>query len=117
MLSRKRSRARRDASTSASRRCARACEAGLSFLDDEGQWAEVLVLEAPVGGANTQECTRRVHQGLHPVLEEAREEIIIGAEIRPPTWLIAELLTLAVLSALRARLLRSEDWTRERVRR
>jgi DNA-binding MarR family transcriptional regulator len=86
--------------------------AGLSFLDDEGQWAEVLVLEAPVGGANTCECTRRVHQGLLPVLEAAREEIIIGAEIRPPTWLIAELLTLAVLSALRARLLRSEDTTR-----
>ena len=85
--------------------------AGLSFLYDEGEWTEVLVLEAPVGGANTHECTRRVHDGLHPVLEEAREEIIIGAQIRPPTWLIAELLTLAVLSTLRARLLRSEDWT------
>ena len=86
--------------------------AGVSFLADEGQWAEGLVLEAPVGGANTCECTRRVHDGLRPVLEEAREEIIIGAEIRPPTWLIAELLTLAVLSVLRARLLRSEDTTR-----
>ena len=83
--------------------------AGLGFLDEESQWAGLLVLEAPVGGASTRECTRRVHEALLPVLVEAREEIIIGAEVRPDTWLIAELLTLAVLSVTRARMLRADD--------
>lgn len=82
--------------------------AGLGFLDEESQWAGLLVLEAPVGGAGTQECTRRVHAALLPVLEAAREEIIIGAEVRPSTWLIAELLTLAVLSVMRVRMLRPD---------
>ena len=61
-----------------------------------------------MGGASTRECTRRVHNALLPALEAAREEIIIGAEVRPETWLIAELLTLAVLSVLRARMLRPD---------
>ena len=82
--------------------------AGLGFFDEESQWAGLLLLEAPVGGASAQECTRRVHAGLLPVLDAAREEIIIGAEVRPDTWLIAELLTLAVLSMMRARMLRPD---------
>ena len=34
----------------------------LGFLDDEPSWARLLVLEMPVGGAVTFECTQRLHK-------------------------------------------------------
>ena len=80
----------------------------LACLDAEAQWARVLVLEAPVGAATTVQCVRQVQVALAPVLVQAREEIIIGAEVRPPAGLIAELLTLAVLSVIRAAMLKGD---------
>jgi len=61
-----------------------------------------------VGGVTAGECVALVRSALAPVLEEAREEIIIGAEVRPPVGLVAELLTLAVLSVIRAGILRGD---------
>ena len=67
-----------------------------------------LVLDATGGDATASECIGRVQGALAPVFEEARGEIIIGAEIRPRPALIAELVTLAALSVIRARILRDD---------
>jgi hypothetical protein len=80
----------------------------LAFLEDESEWTRVLVLEAPLVGVTTRECARRTQRALRPVLQQAREEIIVGAEIRPSPALIAELLVLGVLSVIRSRLLKGE---------
>jgi AcrR family transcriptional regulator len=78
--------------------------AALAFLDEHPQWAQLLVLEAPLEGAAVGECTRRVHVALGEVLEHARREVIVGAQLMPPAGLIAELLFGALLSLVRARL-------------
>ena len=80
----------------------------LAYLAEDAQCARSLALEAPVGGATARECVRRVQEALAPVLSEAREQIIIGAELRPSTALIAELVTLGVLSVIRAGILRGD---------
>jgi len=80
----------------------------LAYLDADADCARALVLEVPVGGATAAQCVARVRSALAPVLEEAREEIIIGAEVRPPADLVAELVTLAVLSVIRAGILRGD---------
>lgn len=82
--------------------------AALVFLDEQPQWAQLLVLEAPLEGAAVRECTRRVRDALAEVFEHARGEVIIGAQLTPPAGLIAELLVGAVLSLVRARMLRGE---------
>ena len=41
----------------------------LGFFDDEPSWACLLVLETPVGGAVTFECTQRLHSLLAGLLE------------------------------------------------
>jgi hypothetical protein len=76
----------------------------LEFLDAEPRWGRSLILELDDGGV--AECTRRVHRALSEVLREGRGEVIVGADLAPPTELIAELVTLAVLSIIRAHLLR-----------
>jgi hypothetical protein len=81
----------------------------LNFLDQHGGWTQLVALEAPVSGATTVKCTERVHDALRPVLEEARENVIVGAEIKPSTWLIAELVVLGSLSVIRAHMLKAED--------
>jgi hypothetical protein len=80
----------------------------LGFLEAEPQWAQLLVLEAPLGGAAVRECTQRVQDALGEVLEQARSEVIIGARLTPPRALIAELLVGGVLSLVRARMLRGQ---------
>jgi hypothetical protein len=76
----------------------------LECLDAEPRWARLLVLELDDGGV--AECARRVHRALGEVLREGRGEVIVGADLAPPTDLIAELVTLAVFSVVRARMLR-----------
>jgi len=82
--------------------------AALGFLEDEPQWAHLLILERPLEGVSAIECTQRVHDALGEVLNEGRGELIIGAELGPSTTLIAELLALGVLSVIRARMLRGD---------
>jgi hypothetical protein len=78
----------------------------LECLDAEPQWwSRPLILELDDGGV--AECARRVHWALGEVLREGRGEVIVGADLAPPTELIAELATLAVLSIIRARMLRA----------
>ena len=81
----------------------------LSFLEGHGDWARLVALEAPLSGAATAECTERLHAALLPVLEQARESVIVGAKIKPPSRLIAELVLLGSLSLVRARMLSAED--------
>ncbi len=85
----------------------------LGFLDDEPLWAGVLVLEPlfeeAFEGALASECVRRVHSALGVVLEEGRGEVIVGADINPPTALIAELVTLGGLSLIRMSMLRQPN--------
>jgi hypothetical protein len=75
----------------------------LGCLDAEPQWGRSLILE--LDDPELIECTRRVHQALGEVLREGRGEVIVGADLAPPTELIAELVTLAVFSIIRAHLL------------
>jgi len=89
-------------------RIRRGLRATLAYLDQDANCARVLVLEGFVGGATAVACARRVQSALAPVLREAREEIIIGTQVRPSPGLIAELLTLGVLSIVRSRVLRSD---------
>jgi hypothetical protein len=85
----------------------------LGFLDEEPLWAGLLILEQPYElpfeGARASECVRRVHNALGVVLEEGRGEVIVGADIDPPTALIAELVTLGGLSLIRASMLRQPN--------
>jgi DNA-binding MarR family transcriptional regulator len=85
----------------------------LGFLDDEPLWAGLLVLEqpyeSPSGGALASECVRQVHNALSVVLEQGRGEVIVGADINPPTALIAELVTLGGLSLIRMSMLRQPN--------
>jgi hypothetical protein len=76
----------------------------LEFLDAEPRWGRSLILELDDGGV--AECARRVHRAVGEVLREGRGEVIVGADLAPPTELIAELVTLAVFSVVRARMLR-----------
>jgi hypothetical protein len=84
-------------------------EASLSFLDEGPQSTRVLILEQPLSGAFVPACIKRLHVPLAPVLLQAREQIIIGAEVRPSTWLIAELVLLGVLSTIRSQMLRGKE--------
>jgi hypothetical protein len=76
----------------------------LECLDAEPRWGRSLILELDDGGV--AECTRRVHRALGEVFREGRGEVIVGADLAPPTELIAELVTLAVFSVVRAQMLR-----------
>jgi hypothetical protein len=49
-----------------------------------------------------------VHRALGEVLREGRGGVIVGADLAPPTELIAELVTLAVFSVIRARMLKGQ---------
>jgi hypothetical protein len=79
----------------------------LEFLDAEPRWARSLILDRPLDDGALVECVRRVHQALGEVLREGRGEVIVGADLAPPTELIAELVTLAVFSIIRAQMLRA----------
>jgi hypothetical protein len=81
----------------------------LGFLDENPQWARLLVLEAPLEGAVVSECARRLQGALGVVLERSRGEVIVGAQLAPPTGLIAELALGGVLSLVRARMLAGSD--------
>jgi len=82
--------------------------AALGFLEDEPQWGHLLILERPLEGLAAIECTQRVHDALEEVLNEGRGELIVGAELRPSTTLIAELVLLGVFSVIRARMLKGQ---------
>ena len=81
----------------------------LSFLEAHGDWARLVALEAPLSGAATAACTEKLHAALLPVLEQARESVIVGAKIKPPSRLLAELVVLGSLSLIRARMLSAEE--------
>jgi hypothetical protein len=81
----------------------------LSFLEASGDWARLVALEAPLSGTATAECTEKLHGALLPVLEQARESVIVGAQIKPPSRLIAELVVLGSLSLIRAEMLSAEE--------
>jgi hypothetical protein len=78
----------------------------LECLDAERQWGRSLILDRPLEDGVLVECARRVHRALGEVLREGRGEVIVGADLAPPTELIAELVTLAVFSIIRGRMLR-----------
>lgn len=77
----------------------------LGFLDDEPQWARLLIIEQSLDGVALLECAQRLEDVLSEVLQEAREELIIGAELAPPAALIAELSAIAVHSVIRRKML------------
>ena len=78
----------------------------LEFLDDEPEWAHLLILERPFEGAISEQCTQRLRSALSEVLSEARQAVVIGSQLEPPAELIAELLATAVLSVIRAQMLK-----------
>jgi len=80
----------------------------LGFLDEEPQWAGLLILEAPLAGVAVIECTKRVQEALGEVLNEARAEVVVGPELMPPSALIAELLVGGVHSVIRSRMLKGQ---------
>jgi DNA-binding MarR family transcriptional regulator len=77
----------------------------LELLDEEPQWKHLLALEYPLEGAAAKQCTRSVHGALSEVLSEARGDVIVGAQLSPSTELLAELITIGVLSMIRSRIL------------
>ena len=62
-----------------------------------------------MSGAATAKCTERVHAALLPVFEQARESVIVGAKIKPPSRLLAELVVLGSLSLIRAHMLKTDS--------
>jgi AcrR family transcriptional regulator len=80
----------------------------LAFLDGERDWGRLLILERSLEETAALEYTGRVQDALADVLREGRGEVILGAELAPSTELIAELVTLGVLSVVRARLLKGQ---------
>jgi AcrR family transcriptional regulator len=80
----------------------------LAFLDGERQWGRLLILEQSLEETAALAYTGRVQDALADVLNEGRGEVILGAVLAPSTELIAELLTLGVLSVIRARLLKGQ---------
>jgi len=81
----------------------------LVFLDENPDWAHLLILERPFEGAMVAECTQRVLHALPEVLQEARPELVVGPQLEPPAELIAELIATAVLSVIRARMLKGQS--------
>ena len=80
----------------------------LGFLEEEPQWAGLLILEAPLAGAAALQCNKRVQQALGEVLNGARAEVIVGCELMPSPALIAELLVGGVHSVIRSRMLKGQ---------
>ena len=80
----------------------------LGFLDQERNWASLLVLQCSQQGTVAAECARDVHDALGEVFEESRAEVIVGAQLAPSTGLIAELVVSAVVSLVRARMLEGD---------
>jgi hypothetical protein len=87
-------------------RIAAGLSALLAFLDEQPRCAEELADERPLDGHLLAEATRRVQAALAEVLDAGRGEVVVGAELTPPTTLIAELLVMGVLSVIRRSLLR-----------
>ena len=83
--------------------------ATLEFLDDELWAARVLILEQP--GRAVRLLTTRLERAIGEVLDAARQELIVGARLRPSSPLIAELLTSALVSALRGPLVKGHGRT------
>jgi hypothetical protein len=80
----------------------------LGFLDEEPQWASLLILEAPLAGTAALQCNKRVQEALGEVLNQARAEVIVGSVLMPSPALLAELLVGAVHSVIRSRMLKGE---------
>lgn len=78
----------------------------LAFLDEQPLWARPLILEREE--LTLPEATRRVRASLGEVLDAGRGQVIVGSQLTPPTSLIAELLSTAVLSLIRARMLAAD---------
>jgi len=80
----------------------------LGFLEEEPQWAGLLILEAPLAGVAVLECTKCVQEALEEVLNEARAEVIVGSVLMPAPALLAELLVGGVHSVIRSRMLKGQ---------
>ncbi len=77
----------------------------LGFFDDEPAWARQLIVENE--DVAVAEVARLVQTALGEVLSAGRGQVIIGSQLTPPISLIAELLSDAVVSVIRSRLLRA----------
>ncbi len=75
----------------------------LAFLEQERSWARPLIAEQQELAVELG--ARRVQDALAEVLDAARGQVIIGSQIAPPTSVIAELLSCAVVSVIRTRML------------
>lgn len=78
----------------------------LALLEQERGWARPLIVEHEQ--LAVQLAAERVRGALGEVLDEARGQVIVGSQIAPPAGLIAELLSSAVVSVVRARMLAGE---------
>ena len=79
----------------------------LGFLDDEPQWASLLILKAPVEGPPAVECQRRLQDVLGALLREGRGKEIASAELGSPV-LTGELILGGVFSLIRTRILEGD---------
>jgi len=77
------------------------------LLDDERGWADRLIIEDE--DIAVAEAARSVHLALADVLSAGRGQVIVGSQLTPPTTLIAELLSEAVVSVIRARVLATDS--------
>ena len=75
----------------------------LGFLDDEPQWASLLILRAPVEGSAALECQQRLQDVLGALLREGRGRRS-RAELTT-TALTSELILGGVFSVIRTRML------------
>ena len=86
----------------------------LGFLDDEPQWARLLIVEAPLAGAVALERRRRLFGVLGGLVEAGgakggvKASAETSAEIMPSPALTAELVLGGVFSVIHARLLDRE---------
>jgi DNA-binding MarR family transcriptional regulator len=79
----------------------------LGFLDDEPQWASLLILRASVDGELALQCQQRLQDLLGALLKEGRGKQIASAELGSPV-LTRELILGGVFSLIRARMLEGD---------
>ena len=74
----------------------------LGFLDDEPQWAHLLVLEAPMAGAAALTCELRVLGVLTQLLDDGSPQAL--GELTPSPQMTAELVAGGAFAVIRARM-------------
>ncbi len=74
----------------------------LGFLDDEPQWAHLLLLEAPMAGAAALRCEQRVLGVLTQLLDDGSPQAL--GELTPSPQMTAELAAGGAFAVIRARM-------------